>query len=1236
MALINPTPAPTISYGLYFEEKTIIKDPENPSVYTVNDNSTTVTIKVVLHTIAFNRKLYSPNELNADVQVTNTSDGITFDQLEKLFVNKGLKLIIFYGSAEYQSFDKLYIHHIIPVKDGAALYVRLKVYSWDHQLTTRKFSQTYVGKRLGKDVLNTKLNYTKDSETKDMNLVSEILCNKKLQLAHKTNPLQHTSFSGTRTVNGASQSTVEEIILPYLVQYNESFYDFFARTANRCGEFLYYEEGEMHYGIHTPTSTLDSEIKDSDCTQIYVKKLPHIDDEYVCQEEVNETWSGNTNEDYNINWTKDKKAEKVKTSSDPLKYNFEINEEPYNTRIFKKKFSKPKLFFDLSVGKYWWGMIGTALAQVNIFNLLSKLSSKMALDRLNAEETSKYMQKSYENGVYNTLKTTDEVLQVANKDGDKESTTPFVAQTKVADNAFYMNIRKGELKASEQAVTFNLGSNIKRFELGQTIKYNSKDYIVVQIKLDPLIDMPLNKYDPDCSEDLKNMPENSKMQVIAVPVYTKDNKNIIYPPMIPTGHVRYAEPQVAYVASCGYMESRMEGRLRIHYPWETKDAEPSPWIRIMVPSAVSGGGFHAEANDGDEVLVCYEGGNIERPYVGGYLRHRANQVNFKKGGMYMISKNGHGVGFDDPTDPTLFVQGVAPVFKLLKTLGTLFFPASSGVMSFLGADPTADVSDARKAFLKSTGSTTITDAYGIYTVKMSSHERKIDINSPFGTVGINAFTGITLNAPNGNISIKGQNVSIEAGNSLKLVSGKNVKEGTAGTLKKLNSSALAVMGMTVADAVADFLKSQITLVDMATLRCVAEVFVRPINGTLQIKSNNYLLLEAGPGTATIRPNRYIAGTAALSKMEKDAPKKYGGAVEATNKIFEISHTYCTNIALLISGGIITIKRAKTAYTEKVQALNGVLTKYPRPEEIIKTAFGGNPKDYMGNPDAQQEFEFNNNNANQEVNAEAAAEGGQANNNNADNNNADVEKRNLYRLADQINNVITIYKQSLSLITEDLNNNNSSNHFFNFTTDANKPETALYPVINKKAKPIFTTKIYDVYYNVDKLITELNKSEIDCENALNTIAKKMEADLVKQVILANDEHCVLVAKQTENWNEFIASIQFRDIEEPKKSTMEAVKKGLEDTVKGFTKPYTEFTEIWKDYNVWKSEAPGQIIFSDHASRSSYFDKYGGFQTYANGKDFDLEGVRAKLSLLAPPEQAAAAQVQENNGNNNANA
>ena len=53
-----------------------------------------------------------------------------------------------------------------------------------------------------------------------------------------------------------------EMICPYLVQYNESPYEFIARVANRFGEALYFEDGQLCYGLPEKGST--TEIKNAE------------------------------------------------------------------------------------------------------------------------------------------------------------------------------------------------------------------------------------------------------------------------------------------------------------------------------------------------------------------------------------------------------------------------------------------------------------------------------------------------------------------------------------------------------------------------------------------------------------------------------------------------------------------------------------------------------------------------------------------------------------------------------------------------------------------------------------------------------------------------------------------------------------------------------------------------------------------------------------------------------------
>ena len=74
-----------------------------------------------------------------------------------------------------------------------------------------------------------------------------------------------------------------------------------------------------------------------------------------------------------------------------------------------------------------------------------------------------------------------------------------------------------------------------------------------------------------------------------------------------------------------------------------------------------------------------------------------------------------------------------------------------------------------------TGGITLRDPNGVYELDLSAKTRSINVKSPFGNVNISAFTGITIDAPNGDINIRGKNVNIEAGNNLTLTSGTNIR-----------------------------------------------------------------------------------------------------------------------------------------------------------------------------------------------------------------------------------------------------------------------------------------------------------------------------------------------------------------------------------------------------------------------------------------------------------------------------
>ena len=306
----------------------------------------------------------------------------------------------------------------------------------------------------------------------------------------------------------------------------------------------------------------------------------------------------------------------------------------------------------------------------------------------------------------------------------------------------------------------------------------------------------------------------------------------------------------------------------------------TPWIRIATPVATEGGGFFYEPRMGDEVLVNFDNDNVERPYVVGQLysketldpRERMNRkLNTKSlGTMALVSPNGHHIAFNDPEDGSKFLNGVVPVVGGINKFATLGLPVVSPFANFSALHP--------KKAKDLTGGIHIGDRYGLYEISMSSDGRKINISSPLGQVNLNAFTGISIDAPNGDIKIRGKNVNISAGNKVTIESGTNI--GLGGGIggpdyqwikgehwwgwtrfSNWNKTMFHALGHEILLQIApeggkQAYKEAIPVANVEFFRYLTQVFLRPIDGTMLIKSRKYMLLEAGKGKAMVKADRY--------------------------------------------------------------------------------------------------------------------------------------------------------------------------------------------------------------------------------------------------------------------------------------------------------------------------------------------------------------------------------------------
>lgn len=263
---------------------------------------------------------------------------------------------------------------------------------------------------------------------------------------------------------------------------------------------------------------------------------------------------------------------------------------------------------------------------------------------------------------------------------------------------------------------------------------------------------------------------------------------------------------------------------------ECKDS--TPWIRMTSPMAGNLNKFYMTPTTKTEVLVGFENGNLERPYVIGQLFNKTNGggkdysiIGKNEEGMVISDEN---VGWDDIAN----MVGAPFIKTITSSVPSLF--TGKGI-EIKGKMPMG-------------GKIQFKDKYGFYDVSMSSKDRRVSIKSALGDISLSAFTGISISAPNGDVKINGKNVIITAGDKVQIKSGtnKDIMDSTsrdfAGFLGKLVSKLAISAGTSLIGKKA---------LDLSLIRSFWEVTFRPLNGTTQIKSGRHLLLEAGGGNAEI-------------------------------------------------------------------------------------------------------------------------------------------------------------------------------------------------------------------------------------------------------------------------------------------------------------------------------------------------------------------------------------------------
>ena len=874
MAQIELTLYHVACYGLAEQESSVtnldvtvaseIKTLENPSepeaksIYLkVGDDITQYSLYLV--TISFLKKVYQPTEVIAELQVKGGA-AIPMSVLEKTF--KHVKVELKCDSAAVGS--DYYVHEVQARYKKDGMYVSLKIYSLDKLLTINKVSRAFVAQKLAdktKSILSTEMAKYKKPYFID-NSSSE-----SKTVGYDATNMQHLTDGS------------KEHIHPYLVQYNESFYDLLARTANRWGEFMYYEDGQLNFGYNkasTPTEV-------NNYTERYYFDIYHADN--------GKNPSVATDGNYDVLASNEKQfidttLEKSPNSISGIMYS---PGDKFDKVVMKKLAN----FFknDKSLPAFIVNEIVDDIIEIG--------SKAVQRDHANEKFDQTYFPEDEDDNGKMVVSSSAPGL-AEQRDGDNKTYNQFTEIGTNYNDTKYLEILAKEQTSGRNALHMNFDTTYPNLTLGQMIEVDGQYYIVVEVSCRKMtsVDYSLDEQkDAEGNIKIAGIKKittfNYVFEVVALGgnAKTASNAKEFYPAVIPAGHIRLAEPQIATISDA--KDPSGNNQVRVVFPWQydenskvegvpksVDDAakQATPWLRFTTNA--SGAPIVGKHYKGNKVLIGFINGNVERPYVLGCLESKGDKAD-----VAQTSPGGHYLKInDDPSGLSKFLTG-------------MFLPGWKSLSAFvpqMGELPETEGDTG----IKLGGGFELSDYYGIYRISGSTDGRNVTVASPWGNVVVNAFTGISISAPNGDISIRGKNVSIEAGNNLTLTSGTNVKAKIIdGTVKGSFSNLGGEIAAAVVKKLADTLLNLVTI-DLTIVRNVFDIVFRPAEGKLLVKSNRYLMLESGKGQCAYPEAAYVDKNMTDFMIEKRKKKDLrpgleisGDMVKVANKIGNLVDIY---------------------------------------------------------------------------------------------------------------------------------------------------------------------------------------------------------------------------------------------------------------------------------------------------------------------------------------------------------
>lgn len=180
------------------------------------------------------------------------------------------------------------------------------------------------------------------------------------------------------------------------------------------------------------------------------------------------------------------------------------------------------------------------------------------------------------------------------------------------------------------------------------------------------------------------------------------------------------------------------GRVKLRFPWLSSDHE-SGWARVAAPMAGNDRGFYTLPEVDDEVLVAFEHGRMDYPYVLGALwngkdKPPASNDDGKNNVRVFKSRSGHIVRLDD-TDGSEKIEIVDA-----KGKQSLVFDTAASTIT-LTADKDV-VIESKNGMVKLTG------------------KKGVEITAPDGAGKLESGKDLDIKSSGGQVNVKGSAINL--------------------------------------------------------------------------------------------------------------------------------------------------------------------------------------------------------------------------------------------------------------------------------------------------------------------------------------------------------------------------------------------------------------------------------------------------------------------------------------------